>query len=1630
MGKKGSGKILAFYILLIVNLLAFMGGKVYAIAHSAIGTVQTSFGSIPSESSLTFTAYIVGRPSEKLYNTSGGCGYYDATGAWYVGVGNFPTSWSNGEVLHIDFTDSQTDETGSDEVTLSDQTVQDNGGLTVLTAPAETVSAPSAPSGPSTGYKGQSLGFTVSGGSSSLGHPLEYQIDWGDGLQSSWGSGAESHTFSSTGTYQVKARARCSYHNDKVSGWSSNHSVTISLCNLTVNISPGGSGTVAKSPDRAGYDYGESVQLTASGTGNYSFSDWTGDLSGSTNPQNITMNGDKSVTANFAEETVSVPNTPSGPSTGFKGQSLSFLTGGSVNNMGHSVEYQFDWGDGNQSAWVPSGSASHAYATTGTFQVKARARCQTHTSVVSGWSTSSAVNISLCTLGITVNASGTATVTKNPDKAGYDWNESVQLTVNPSGGYGFDHWGGDLSGSANPANITMNGDKNVTAYTVEETISTPNTPSGPGSGIKGQSLSFTTGGSSSSLGHSVEYQFDWGDGAQSTWGNSNGSHTYTATGTYSVKARARCQTHTDKVSAWSSVKSVVVSLANLSITINPSGGGSVTKNPDKTGYDYNESVQLTATPTDARYRFQNYSGDLSGATNPQSITMSGNKSVTANFEKEVVTVPATPTGPSYGMVGQSLTFNTSGSSSSFGHSVEYRFNWGDGTYSSWNNGSATHTYSGTGSYQVRAQARCKTHTDISSNWSNYKIVTISTYTLTININPPGAGTVNKSPNKADYNPGETVTLTAISGDGSYRFDYWSGDVSGNANPSNLVMNSDKTVTAHFEQEVVHPPTKAYGPSELYMGQEGTYQAQGARSTFQHQLEYRFDWGDGTISGWGLAEQSHVFDTTGVYEVVSQARCKDHTQIASGWSTDIRFVWVYGCSLTISIEPPEAGVVERMPTKESYRYLTDVELSPVANSGYTFSHWSGYLSGSANPEHVTMDTTNRYITAHFMSTNEVVTIPATLTGPDSGVMGMALEFKASGSSSNQGNDVEYQFDFGDGNLSEWADGTGVHSYTSTGLKEVRARARSKLNTSVVSEWTDAHEVTIIAYSLTVDIDPPQAGTVDIDPDRVEYAAYDIVNLLPRPATGYAFDHWSGDADGTVSSIEIIMSSNKQVVAHFVEVKDFVTTPDSLEGPEDGFRNQLLSFLTGGSQSSLGSNIEYQFDWGDGEYSDWGVTFDQSHDNITKYTSPNGSSGLLSMGYLVDNLTGEYMDARLTVTGGIFDMSLHSEMGSNPSSGTDAHAVFNGKIDMSGAISYIDDADSALVFDLSGLDPSFHYNLIFYSNAGDYGWDQASLVTLSGVESFVNESSTGADNNGYLLFSGPDDPSVKLPADNTVTGYIAKYTAIQPGADGYMRLKVTSAGSSGNEGKGKYANGLMLQVIDPATSEILYTAYNDMGWGDRTASHRFLSNGAYRIRSRARSIDDTTNVSEWSSYYNVSISGCYLFTAEVPSGSGLITKSPVKSDYDYGEIVTLTATAFDGYKFTHWNDNNSDSAFVKRVAMNDNKTFVAHFTERTAVEDMVVNEVPAEFRLLQNYPNPFNPETSIQFEIPEAMRVRISVYNMNGQIVNTITDSELAAGQHMVIWRADDYTGHSVPSGVYLYRIEAGHHQEVKKMILMR
>ena len=100
------------------------------------------------------------------------------------------------------------------------------------------------------------------------------------------------------------------------------------------------------------------------------------------------------------------------------------------------------------------------------------------------------------------------------------------------------------------------------------------------------------------------------------------------------------------------------------------------------------------------------------------------------------------------------------------------------------------------------------------------------------------------------------------------------------------------------------------------------------------------------------------------------------------------------------------------------------------------------------------------------------------------------------------------------------------------------------------------------------------------------------------------------------------------------------------------------------------------------------------------------------------------------------------------------------------------------------------------------------------------------------------------------------------------------------------------------------------------------------------------------------------------------------------------------------------------------------------DGLSGAIPKVFALDQNYPNPFNPTTRINFQLPVSGNVVVEVYNLKGEIVATLVDGLMQAGFHSVEWNGLTSTGNQISSGVYLYRIQAGDFNKVRKMIMLK
>lgn len=91
----------------------------------------------------------------------------------------------------------------------------------------------------------------------------------------------------------------------------------------------------------------------------------------------------------------------------------------------------------------------------------------------------------------------------------------------------------------------------------------------------------------------------------------------------------------------------------------------------------------------------------------------------------------------------------------------------------------------------------------------------------------------------------------------------------------------------------------------------------------------------------------------------------------------------------------------------------------------------------------------------------------------------------------------------------------------------------------------------------------------------------------------------------------------------------------------------------------------------------------------------------------------------------------------------------------------------------------------------------------------------------------------------------------------------------------------------------------------------------------------------------------------------------------------------------------------------------------------DKLPSEYQLSQNYPNPFNPETTIDFRIDADSHVNISIFDINGNLVQELVNEWKESGSYQV-----KFSGQSIPSGIYFYKLTSKGFTDIRKMTLIQ
>ena len=894
----------------------------------------------------------------------------------------------------------------------------------------------------------------------------------------------------------------------------SNYTLTVEATNGGIVNTSGGT-----------YAQGILVNLIATPSPGYTFTGWSGNAIGSNTSLSITINGNTSITANFAVTTYTL--------------TVNAGTGGSVSASGGAYDY------GQQvtiSATANTGYSFSGWSDGSTQQSRTITMSQDTTltaNFVEGNSTTTSYTLSVsATNGGNVNTSG----------GEYAQGTSVTVTATPNTGYTFTGWSGNSTGTNTSLNITINSNTSVTAN-FELTTYTLTVNSGSGGFVSSSSLSsFPTTGGTYNYGSLVTLYATPNTGYQfSSWSDGSTQQSRTITVSQNATLTANFVEITQSTGGGGGATGGGGSpTTSYTLIVNAGTGGSVSSS----GGTYSSGEQVTVTATaNSGYIFLSWSD---GSTDQnRTITISENLTITANFLLPTYTLTVNAgTGGSVSSSGGSYDTGEQVTISATANSGYQFVNWSDGSTDS---------------------SRTVTMYQNTTLTANFEIATSTpTTTYTLSVSATNGGSVNSS--GGEIEEGQQVTLIATP-DTGYIFTGWTGDLTSWSSQVGFTMSENITLTANFEV-ATYTLTVNAGSGGSVSSSSGTYNhGQEVTITATPNSGNNFvNWSDGSTeqsitititqnttltanfevqtltytltvnagSGGSVSSSGGTYDSGTQVTITATANSGYNFVNWSDGSTDqSRTITVsqtttltanfeaITITYTLTVNAGTGGTVSS--SGGTYDSGEQVTISATANSGYNFVNWS---DGSTDSSRTITMSQNTTLTANF-----VITYTLTVNAGSGGTV------SSNGGTYDSGTQVTISATPNSGyQFVNWSDGSTDSSRTIT----------ISSNTTVTANFQ------AIATTYTLTVNAGSGGTVSSSTGTYDSGAQ--VTISATANSGYQFVNWSDGS--TDSSRTVTMYQNTTLTANFEIATSTPTTTYTLS----------VSATNGGSVNSSGGEIE--------------------------------------------------------------------------------------------------------------------------------------------------------------------------------------------------------------------------------------------------------------------------------------------------------------------------------------------------------------------------------------------------------------------------------------------------------------------------
>jgi len=764
------------------------------------------------------------------------------------------------------------------------------------------------------------------------------------------------------------------------------------------------------------------------------------------------------------------------------------------------------------------------------------------------------------------------------------------------------------------------------------------------------------------------------------------------------------------------------------------------------------------------------------------------------------------------------------------------------------------------------------------------------YTLSMTI--VGNANVTLAPPGGSYDAGTVVTLTAVPESG-WVFTGWSEDLTGNANPDSITMDSDKDVTATFTLEpsgaVICEDFESGFTLGQTVGNDGEWFDNGSGPVVNSGLgvdgsiglapgtaifiwtEHQFDWTDPDFQGY------HVQ--------------MDFQTDASGHLDDDRIGWM--------ITDDDVGSSN----------IFGIQCDP-GGSGYNIEgYWDGVSSDDRRPSIVNLPTLSNNAWYQFRA--DITKLTATSASIDVALIELDANGDSAGvaASGSIANTATLGDDEPNAKYFTTAIWPAYKNYTAAGANADNA----------------CFQVLSTPQTYTLIVNTVGNGSVDLDPPGVVFDSGAEVELTANADPGWTFGGWSGDLSGCANPDTVTMSDNMTVTATFIQTVTGIYT----ENFESGF--------------TLGADV--------GEHADWFDGTDDTGSDVTAGIGLLGSIGL-APGSTIFTWTAHpfswnapdfqqvnlQMDFQTDASGLFNDDRLCWNIDADDYASANVFGVQLDHAD-SGIVTYWRDSTGTRIqdqiVDISGLSTDTWYR--FRAEIGKLASTQAqidvSLVELDGSGNPTGTPFTGTVTNTSTWPGGV--PDLRYFTACTMWPAYKNFQAVDGAADNayaeilygplvYDTLTVNTVGNGSvdlNPPGNIYVTGTDVVLTAVPDSGSVFSAWSE----DLTGSAN----------------PDTITMSGNMSVTATFVEGpqCTLTVSTV--GNGSVTLNPAGGIYDYDTEVELTAVPDSGWVFSAWSGDLTGGANPDTIAMGGSQSVTATFVEEPDLKagDVIISSIQA-------------------------------------------------------------------------------------------